>query len=158
MILYKEGRGHMEPVYWLILLAILLVIEIATLGLTTIWFAGGCLVAFLASMLGANEVIQFILFFLISLVMLFFTRPVAMKHLNANRTKTNYEALIGKEAKVITKIDNFNESGSAMVNGLEWMARSKDDNKIILPDTKVTIVKVSGVKLIVTDHKEGKDD
>ena len=34
-------------VLWLAVLAVLLVIEIATLGLTTIWFAGGALIAFL---------------------------------------------------------------------------------------------------------------
>ncbi|ROR28584.1 membrane protein implicated in regulation of membrane protease activity [Mobilisporobacter senegalensis] len=144
----------MEAVYWLILLAILIVIEIATLGLTTIWFAGGALVAFVAAMLGGNDFIQIVLFFVVSFALLYFTRPIAVKYLNANRTKTNYEELIGKEAKVITKIDNFNQSGSVMVNGLEWTARTKEDGKIILPDTKVTIVKVSGVKLIVTDNKE----
>mgnify|MGYP000677093075 CR=1 FL=1 len=31
----------MQTVYWLILFVILLVIEIFTMGLTTIWFAGG---------------------------------------------------------------------------------------------------------------------
>lgn len=144
----------MEPVYWLILLAVLLIIEIATMGLTTIWFAGGSLVAFIASMLEANDIIQFILFFLVSFALLFFTRPIAVKYLNANRAKTNYEALIGKEARVVTAIDNFNQSGSVVVNGLEWMARSKEDGRVILPDTKVIIIKVSGVKLIVTDHKE----
>lgn len=144
----------MEAVYWLILLAILIVIEIATLGLTTIWFAGGSLVAFIAAMLGANDFIQIVLFFTVSFASLYFTRPVAVKYLNANRTKTNYEELIGKEAKVITKIDNFNQSGSVMVNGLEWTARTDEDGKIIMPDTKVIIVKVSGVKLIVTDNKE----
>src|SRR5690606_36928031 len=141
-------------VYWLILLAILLIIEIATLGLTTIWFAGGSLVAFISAMLGANDFIQIVLFFVVSFALLYVTRPLAVKYLNANRTKTNYEELIGKEAKVITKIDNFNQMGSVMVNGLEWTARTKEDGKIILPDTKVTIVKVSGVKLIVTDNKE----
>lgn len=141
----------MESVYWLILLAVLLVIEIATLGLTTVWFAGGALAAFIASMLGSNDIIEIILFLLVSFALLYFTRPLAVKYFNNNREKTNYEGLIGKEAKVITKIDNFNETGSVMVNGLEWTARTKTDGTIIMPNTKVTIVKVSGVKLIVTN-------
>lgn len=35
-------------VYWLIALVVLLVIEAATLGLATIWFAGGALIALIA--------------------------------------------------------------------------------------------------------------
>lgn len=37
----------MNSIYWLLLIIVLLVIEIITLGLTTIWFAGGALVAFI---------------------------------------------------------------------------------------------------------------
>ena len=33
----------MIPIIWLVILAVLVVIEIITLGLTTIWFAGGAL-------------------------------------------------------------------------------------------------------------------
>lgn len=144
----------MQAMYWLILLAVLLVIEIATMGLTTIWFAGGALVGFIASLLQVNDFIQFVLFFVISFVLLYFTRPVAVKYLNSSRTKTNYEDMVGKEARVITKIDNFNQTGSVIFNGLEWTARSKEDGRVIAPDTQVTVLKVSGVKLIVTDKKE----
>ena len=44
----------MQTSYWLILFVILLIIEILTMGLTTIWFAGGALAAFLAGMLGED--------------------------------------------------------------------------------------------------------
>ena len=43
-----------ELIFWLVLLVVLLVIELATLGLTTIWFAGGAAAAFVASILGAG--------------------------------------------------------------------------------------------------------
>lgn len=39
-------------VIWLSLFVLFLVIEIITMGLTTIWFAGGALVAFLVAVLG----------------------------------------------------------------------------------------------------------
>ena len=45
----------MEPIMWLILLACFLVVEAITVGLTTIWFAGGALVAAIASGLGAGN-------------------------------------------------------------------------------------------------------
>ena len=71
----------MEAMFWLGLLVVLLVIEIITLGLTTIWFAGGALVAFVASALGANMIVQIVLFLGVSFIMLYFTRPVAVKYL-----------------------------------------------------------------------------
>ncbi len=48
-------RNKMEPIMWLILLACFLVVEAITVGLTTIWFAGGALVAAIASGLGAGS-------------------------------------------------------------------------------------------------------
>ena len=41
-------------VVWLAILAVLLAIEIATLGLTTIRFAGGALIAFLIALAGSS--------------------------------------------------------------------------------------------------------
>lgn len=145
----------MEPIYWLIVLAVLLLIEIFTLGLTTIWFAGGAMIAFFASLLGVNEVIQIVLFFTISLLLLFFTRPLALRYFNKQRTITNSESLIGKEAKVTETIDNDNQVGTVIVNGLEWTARSSD-NLVIEQGTKVIIKEITGVKLIVTKNREEK--
>ena len=67
-------------VLWLAVLAVLLVIEIATLGLTTIWFAGGALIAFLVSLAGGPLWLQITLFLIVSVVLLLFTRPLALKY------------------------------------------------------------------------------
>lgn len=139
----------MIPFYWLIALAVFLVIEIITMGLTTIWFAGGSLVAFIASLLGVPVVIQIAIFFVISFVLLFFTRPVVEKRLNNSRTKTNVNSMIGKEGKVTEEIDNFNQKGTIVVNGLEWTARSSDDDIVIPNGAKVIVKDVQGVKAIV---------
>ena len=72
----------MEPLMWLIVLAVFLVIEAITVGLTTIWFAGGALVAAIASGAGAGILVQWILFLVISLVLLIFTRPLAVRYMN----------------------------------------------------------------------------
>lgn len=144
----------MESFYWLIALAVLLVIEILTLGLTTVWFAGGALVAFFVSLTGTNVFVQLIVFFAVSIALLYFTRPVAMKYFNQNRAKTNYEGLIGKEGIVTELIDNYKQTGTVNLNGQDWTARSEEDGYIINPDTQVRIVDIKGVKLIVTDKKE----
>ena len=134
---------------WLILLACFLVVEAITVGLTTIWFAGGALVAAIASGAGAGILVQWILFLVISLVLLIFTRPIAMRYLNTNRTRTNAESLIGKEAVVTQTIENLKNQGQVIVGGIEWTARTDDNEKMIEKDTVVEIERIEGVKLIV---------
>ena len=145
---------HME-IIWLALTAVLLIIEIATLGLTTIWFAAGALFAFFAALLGMNQGIQIGVFVVVSVVLLFFTRPLAVKYLNTKTIKTNTEALVGKTARVIVDINNLKSQGQVVINGLEWTARSSDDTVVFKIGDAVTIVGIEGVKLIVEGQKKG---
>ena len=133
---------------WLAVFVLLIVIELATMGLTTIWFAGGAVAGFIASMLGANVVIQAVVFFVVSIVLLIFTRPFAVRYINSNKTKTNIDGLIGQEALVLEEINNIRETGCARLEGKEWTARSVDDT-VIPADTVVFVVRIEGVKLIV---------
>lgn len=149
----------METICWLLLAAVFIVVEIVTLGLTTIWFAGAAFVAAIAALAGANIVIQVVLFVVVSLVLLLVTRPIAMKHLDNKTEKTNAEALVGQIALVTAEINNLLESGQAKINGMEWTARSKENNIIIPAGESVKIVEISGVKLIVEkEDKVEKED
>ena len=145
----------MEAIVWLAVAIVLLVVAIITLGLTTIWFAGGALVACVAAALQADFLVQMILFLVVSVVMLFFTRPVAMRYMNKNRTKTNSESLVGKEAVVLQEINNLKASGQVQLNGIEWTARAENMEDVIEKGAIVCIKKIEGVKLIVK-RKEGK--
>ncbi len=142
-------------IIWLALTAVLLLIEIVTLGLTTIWFAAGALFAFFAALLGMNQGIQIGVFVVVSVVLLFFTRPLAVKYLNTKTIKTNTEALVGKTARVIVDINNLKSQGQVVINGLEWTARSSDDTVVFKIGDAVTIVGIEGVKLIVEGQKKG---
>ena len=77
-------------IIWLLLVVILLVIELITVGLTTIWFAAGSAAAFLLSLTGAGIGWQTGIFLAVSIVLLIFTRPWALRYVNRNREKTNY--------------------------------------------------------------------
>ena len=141
---------------WLILLACFLVVEAITVGLTTIWFAGGALVAAIASGLGAGILIQWVLFLVISLVLLIFTRPLAVRYMNKGVPKTNVNSLIGERAVVIQKINNLEQSGQVRINDIEWTARTADDGEEIPTGAVVEIEEIRGVKLIVKEiSKEG---
>ena len=146
----------MEPIMWLILLACFLVVEAITVGLTTIWFAGGALIAAIASGLGAGILIQWLLFLIISLVLLIFTRPLAVKYMNKGVPKTNVNSLIGERAVVIQRINNLEQTGQVRINDIEWMARTSSDEVTIPEHAIVTIEDVQGVKLIVKEETEGK--
>ena len=146
----------MNALYWLILFIVLLIIEIITLGLTTIWFAGGALIAFVLAMLEVPATIQWAVFCVVSLVLLFATRPWAVRYFNnQKKEKTNVDSLIGKTAVVTTPIRNLEGKGEVFVNGLTWTARSAEDSVAIEENTHVTVKAVEGVKLIVEEKKEG---
>ena len=139
----------MEPIIWLGILAVFLVIEGLTTALTTIWFAGGALVAAIAAGVGLGIVPQLILFFCVSLVLLLFTRPAALKLMRKDTEKTNVEGLLGKSAVVIQQINNLAQTGQVRINDIEWMARTSDDSVKIPVGTVVVIEAVHGVRLIV---------
>ena len=136
-------------IVWLIIMVVLIIIECLTLGLTTIWFAGGSLVAWIAALLNAPVIVQVILFLIVSIVLLVFTRPIALKHFNKDRTKTNAEALVGEQAVVTEDINNLMATGAVSLNGQEWTARTSDDNIVIKKGEIVTVLSIAGVKLIV---------
>ena len=146
----------MNAMYWLILLIVLVVIEIITLGLTTIWFAGGALVTFILAMLDVSPVIQWVVFCAVSLALLFGTRPWALRFFNSQKQeKTNVDSLLGKTAVVTAEIHNLEGRGEVFVNGLTWTARTEKDSEVIPKDAHVEIIAVEGVKLIVRKKKEG---
>lgn len=134
---------------WLLLAAIFIVIEIISLGLTTIWFAGGAFVAALAALAGAKLGVQVFLFVVVSVGMLVATRPIAKRYLDSKTEKTNAEALIGQKALVVDEVNNLSSTGKAKVNGMEWTARSKEDSVILPAGALAKIVEISGVKLIL---------
>lgn len=138
-----------NSIYWLLILAVLILIEIIALNLTTIWFAAGALLAFVVSLFYDNLVLELILFLAASLALLYFTRPLILHYFNPRKAKTNYEGVIGKNGLVNTTIDNISKTGKVTVDGQEWSARSFEGS-IIEEGSRVKIHTISGVKLIVS--------
>ena len=138
----------MLTIFWLILVAVMLVVEIFTMGLTTIWFSLGAVAAAIAAGLGAPLWVQILLFTVVSVVIMILVRPFSLKVMDRNRTKTNIDEVIGQQAEVIEPIDNQKEQGKVRFRGVEWMARSVDGSTVAAGDV-VTVEEVSGVKLLV---------
>ena len=141
-------------VFWLVVLVVLVIIELLTMGLTTVWFAGGALVATITALFHAPIALQVIIFLLVSALLLFFTRPLAVKYFNKDRVRTNAESLVGHQAIVISEIDNLQGIGQVNVGGMEWSARTRMDGVKLPVGTVTTVLGINGVKLIVEERKE----
>jgi len=140
-------------VVWLVLLVILVVVELITMGLTTIWFAGGALAAALISIPRTPLALQILVFLLVSALLLYFTRPVAVKYFNRDRIRTNVESMIGRQAIVISEINNLEGIGQVNTGGMEWSARTKTDEEKLPVGAVVVVLAINGVKLIVEEKK-----
>ena len=135
--------------FWLIAIALLLLVEFATAALTTIWFAGGSLLALLCAVAGGPVWMQVALFLAGSAVLLLLTRPMAVRMLHKGTVATNADSLIGQEAVVTEKIDNLQSTGTVQINGQEWTARSVNPEHVIEKGEVVMVRAIEGVKLIV---------
>lgn len=135
-------------IFWFVLFLGLLIFELATMGLYTVWFAIGALAATGVSMAGGPIWLQAAVFFLLSLLLLLSVRPFATKYFNTSRTKTNVDTMLGKTVIVTKTIDNQAGEGEAVYEGMPWSVRSVEN--IVIPEgSRVKVEKVEGVKLLV---------
>lgn len=140
------------PYIWIALAVVFAVIEAFTLGLTTIWFAAGALIAMVAAIIGLSFTWQILIFLIGSFVIIYFTRPLAVKHLKVGTAKTNIHSLIGEIGIVIEDIRPL-ETGVVKVAGQVWTAKS-NSKTIIERNTRIRILQIEGVKLIVEKLNE----
>ncbi|MBP5281300.1 MAG: NfeD family protein [Lachnospiraceae bacterium] len=137
-----------EMIAWIAVLIIAVVVEIISLGLSSIWFAGGALIALVIAALNGPLWLQIVCFFAVSIVLLIFTRPIAVKYFNRDRVRTNAESVVGKQAIVLSEVNNLKGTGQVSLAGQEWSARSTDDDIILEEGEVVEVMAISGVKLI----------
>ena len=145
----------MNYISWFIAFLVFLGVELITLGLTSIWFAVGALVAFFAAFFGAPVFVQFILFVVVSTIVLVFVRPFAVKYVNNNTEKTNVESMAGKTGKVTARIDDIEGTGQVIIDGMEWTAKTENGDPLEVGEL-VTVLRIEGVKAVVrkSDFKE----
>ena len=133
---------------WIVVLIAAVIIEIMTLGLSSIWFAGGALVALIVAAVHGPIWLQIACFVVVSIVLLLFTRPIAMKYFNKDLVRTNAESIVGRQAIVLSEVNNLKGVGRVSVGGQEWSAKSVEDGMILEDGSVVDVVAISGVKLI----------
>jgi membrane protein implicated in regulation of membrane protease activity len=142
------GYTVSSTLIWIVIAVIFAIIEALTMGLTTIWFTIGGVAASFASIAGASVLVQVIVFLCVSIVLLYFTRPLAEKKLKVGTEKTNVESLPGKTALVVKAITPLH-TGQVKVQGQIWTAVSDSIDSTLEQGSMVRIIRVEGVKLVV---------
>ncbi|NLT48843.1 MAG: NfeD family protein [Clostridiales bacterium] len=141
---------------WILIAVILAIVEALTLGLTTIWFTIGGVAASIAAIAGAPVLVQVIIFLVVSILLLYFTRPLAEKRLKIGKEKTNVETLPGEIGVVIKEITPHN-TGQVKVHGQIWTAIS-DIGGTLEEGISVRVIRVEGVKLVVMPLEESETE
>ncbi|MEQ3362549.1 NfeD family protein [Raoultibacter massiliensis] len=141
----------MSPFIWLGVAAVMGVVEVLSLGLITMWFVIGALVAFLANLLGFDLVAQLVVFFLVSIVCLIVLRPVFVKY--RKRGETEEPDVVGQSAIVIEGIDNERLVGRVeTANRMTWAARSADNS--VIPTGETVVVKNRENITLIVERKQ----
>ena len=145
--------------FWLSLAIALMVIELSTTQLISLWFSIGAAITAIVKVIFTDiEIVwQVVIFAVASLALLIATRPLVKRFLSKSGegNKTNLDLIIGKEAVVTEEIDNIKALGAIKLNGLVWSARSRDESTI--PEGTIVIIEeINGNKAIVSiKQKEG---
>lgn len=137
----------MDWIFWLMLVIVLSIIEIATVNLLTIWFVISGIVALTLSFFIKDTAIVSTIFAVLGIILLFTTRPILYKLLKPKNEKTNFDRIIGKVG-IVTEEIKRNQIGEVKVDGKKWSAIS---NKKIEVGKEVIIEAIEGVKLVVKE-------
>jgi len=137
-------------IIWFVAFLLLLIIEIVTINLVTIWFAFGAIAAMIATIFTDSVIVQVVVFLVVSVISLILTKPLMKAFKKFEFQPTNSDRVIGKVGEVTKEIAN-NEYGEVKVFGSIWTATS--DKKIAVGE-KVKVISIDGVKLIVEKEEE----
>ncbi len=148
--------ASIDPVIyvWLLFTIVFVVIELCTVGLTSIWFAAGALVAMILAICHVPFAIQIIAFLVVSFGALYATKPLVSKYINSKSQKTNADGIVGKEIRISETVNNIDQTGTAVVNGQEWTVRAADDDTVLAVGDMAIVVGIQGVKLIVKKKED----
>lgn len=153
----------MMLIIWAALTIFFMIVEAVLVGIVSVWFAIGSLVAFFLDLFGLNiknmgiaaVYVQVVVAIIVSFLLLFLLGPFIRKKLKGQIVATNKDALIGATAVVTEKILP-NTTGRAKLGHQDWAAIS-EDNSEIAKGKVVQVLKIEGVKLIVKENK-GEDE
>lgn len=139
-------------VLWVIAACAFGVGEMLTTSFFLAPFAVGAALAAVVDLAGAAELVSWVVFVLVSLLVLVVVRPIARAHTRTpTHIRTGTAALIGQHAIVLERIANNEGVGCVKIDGEVWTARALDEDQVIEAGRRVQIVQIKGATALVTE-------
>lgn len=136
------------PWFWLVIMVICIFIEAFTMNLTTIWGAIASLPIIFIAKTTLPIKWQLLIFALLTVILVIFTRPFAIKKLKIGKDKTNVNSMIGEEVLITKTVSKFQKGEAKAKNGVIWTVTANSDVEIPI-GTTVKVVDVNGNTLII---------
>ncbi len=137
------------PWIWIGVLVVCCFIEAFTMGLTTIWGGIASLPLIFIARTGLPFKWQILIFVIITLILIIFTRPFVAKKLNLGKNKTNVNSMIGQEVLITKAITQFAKGEAKAKNGVIWSVTTSDNSEI-QKNTTAKVISVEGNTLCVS--------
>lgn len=148
----------MAWIWWVGAALLLAVVEMLSVDLVLIMFAGGALLGALLAALGLPLWVQIIGFAVASGLLLFTLRPWLLRHLRTRvpLVETNAAAHVGRTAVVVAQVTE--RAGRVKLAGEVWTARTRED-EVIDVGAEVQVVRIDGATAVVTAaHAQERPD
>lgn len=135
--------------WWMGAALVLAVVEILSLDLVLIMFAGGALVAGLIGLAGGQLWLQIVGFGATSVLLLVALRPWLLRHLRDRvpLVETNAAAQVGRTGLVVSEVTS--RAGRVKLAGEVWTARTEGD-EVVPVDRQVRVLRILGATAVVT--------
>ena len=133
---------------WLVVMAVLGVVEMLTLTLGAGILALGAAMAGVTGALGLPLPVQLLVFGVTSAAGLAVVRPLALRHMNRPAAlRTGARAVIGRQGRVTAEVTG--QAGRVRIAGEEWSARSFDADRVIPVGALVDVFEIEGATALV---------
>jgi membrane protein implicated in regulation of membrane protease activity len=137
-------------IWWLVAAAVFATGELLTGGFFLAPFALGALAGLLTAAVGADAVIQFVVFLVASIGAFGIARPIARRHVTMPpQIRTGTAALIGHNAMVLERVGAH--EGKVRIGGEVWSARACFDEESYEPGHEVRVVEIRGATALVSE-------
>lgn len=137
-------------IFWIVLILVFAIIEISTLEFTFLMLAVGSLGGLVSGLFGLPWWAQFIVAFVLALLLLLAVRPPLLRALRkgGDPARSNVEALLGMSG-VVTNDFSGNASHVKLTNGDTWTARLADPSRDLIEGERVVVTAIEGATAVV---------
>lgn len=140
-------------IVWLIVAAVLVVIEIVTQMVWTLCLAVGCVGGLIADLAGCTVTTQIVVMAITAVVAFIALMPLFKRwhdHSRPHRhAATGMDALIGRRARLTADVVPGGHPGRARIDGDNWQVRAPHCDTILSAGTEVEVTGYDGNILIV---------